>query len=95
MSARKRTNFAAAATRKERPATPSKTAVRVKPVRITLDLDPELYEQLQTFRRQASVDVDDSVTMAKLSRALYRRLLTDPTLQQDIRADLHEQAHTK
>lgn len=88
MSARKRTNMAAAANRQTR--APSKTAVKLQ-TRITLDLPQDLYDELQAWRRQASVDVDANITLAKLSRALYRRLLDDPAIQQDVRAALHEQ----
>ncbi len=91
-----RTNFAAAADRTQRTGPASKRPaadLRVKPVRITLDLDPALYSELQTLRRQIGADIDANVTMAKLSRVLYRRLLDDPSLLQDVRADLHNAEH--
>lgn len=91
-----KTDFAAAADRSKRTGTVTKAPagrVRVKPVRITLDLEPDLYEDLQKLRREMAVDVDGNVTMAKLSRALYRLLLDDQAVQQDVRAALFDAAH--
>lgn len=89
-----RTNFAAAADRTQRtgPATKrSAKNLRTTPVRITVDLDPELYDEMNRLRRQIGADIDANVTTAKLSRALYRQLLADPGLLDDIRSALRNE----
>jgi len=56
---RKAQMAAAAARRTEPDARPAgRTAIRSKPVRITLDLSPELYRQLTRWADDAAVDLD-------------------------------------
>ncbi len=89
-----RTDFAAAADRARRTGTASQkpaAQVRTTPVRITLDLDPDLYDRLQRLRRRIGVDVDANVTQADLSRVLYRLLLDSPDLQEQVRAKLEDE----
>ena len=71
---RKAQMAAAAARRTEPDAQPAgRTAIRSKPVRITLDLSPELYRQLTRWADEAAVELDvPRVALADAVRAMIR-----------------------
>ena len=73
--------MAAAATRRTEPdARPAgRTAIRSKPVRITLDLSPELYRQLTAWTDSAAVSLDvPRVSLADAVRAMIRVSAENP-----------------
>jgi hypothetical protein len=77
----RRAQMAAAAGRRSRPgARPAgKTAIRSKPVRITLDLSPELYRQLTPWAGAAAVALDvPRVALADAMRAMIRVTTENP-----------------
>src|SRR5256885_1621085 len=59
-----------------RPTAPhpsGRTAIRSKPVRITLDLSPELYRQLTRWAHSAAIELDvPRVALADAVRAMIR-----------------------
>jgi hypothetical protein len=65
---------AAAARRSEPAARPAgRTAIRSKPVRITLDLSPELYRELTRWADSAAVALDvPRIALADAMRAMIR-----------------------
>jgi len=65
---------AAAARRTEPGAAPAgRTAIRSKPVRITLDLSPELYRQLTMWADSAAIAIGvPRVSLADAVRAMIR-----------------------
>ena len=71
---RKAQMTAAAARRTEPDARPpGRTAIRSKPVRITLDLSPELYRQLTRWAHSAAIELDvPRVALADAVRAMIR-----------------------
>ena len=72
--------MAAAAARRAEPAAgpAGRTAIRSKPVRITLDLSPELYRQLTAWADSAAVTLDvPRVSLADAVRAMIR-VAADP-----------------
>jgi hypothetical protein len=71
---RKAQMTAAAARRTESDAGPAgKTAIRSKPVRITLDLSPELYRQLTKWAHSAAIELDvPRVPLADAVRAMIK-----------------------
>ena len=71
---RKAQMAAAAARRTEPDARPAgRTAIRSKPVRITLDLSPELYRQLTVWTYSAAVTLGvPRVSLADAVRAMIR-----------------------
>jgi hypothetical protein len=71
---RKAQMAAAAGRRAEPSARPvGRTAIRSKPVRITLDLSPELYRQLTVWADAAAVELDvPRVPLAEAVRAMIR-----------------------
>jgi hypothetical protein len=71
---RKAQMAAAAARRTEPDARPAgRTAIRSKPVRITLDLSPELYRQLTGWTDSAAVTLGvPRVSLADAVRAMIR-----------------------
>ena len=71
---------AAAARRAEPDARPAgRTAIRSKPVRITLDLSPELYRQLTGWADSAAVTLDvPRVSLADAVRAMIRVAADNP-----------------
>src|SRR5258708_6252487 len=71
---------AAGARRAEPDARPAgKTAIRSKPVRITLDLSPELYRQLTGWADSAAIALDvPRVALADAVRAMIRVTIEDP-----------------
>ena len=77
---RKAQMAAAAARRTEPDARPAgRTAIRSKPVRVTLDLSPELYRQLTRWADDAAVDLDvPRVALADAVRAMIRVAGDDP-----------------
>jgi hypothetical protein len=77
---RKAQMAAAAARRTEPDAQPAgRTAIRSKPVRITLDLSPELYRQLTRWADEAAVELDvPRVALADAVRAMIRVAGDDP-----------------
>ena len=77
---RKAQMAAAAARRTEPDAKPAgRTAIRSKPVRITLDLSPELYRQLTRWADEAAVELDvPRVALADAVRAMIRVAGDDP-----------------
>ena len=77
---RKAQMAAAAARRAERNASPAgRTAIRSKPVRITLDLSPELYRQLTQWTDSAAVELDvPRVALADAMRAMIRVTTENP-----------------
>jgi hypothetical protein len=77
---RKAQMAAAAARRTEPDAQPAGvTAIRSKPVRITLDLSPELYRQLTRWADEAAVELDvPRVALADAVRAMIRIAADDP-----------------
>ena len=73
--------MAAAAGRRAEPgARPAgRTAIRTKPVRITLDLSPELYRQLTQWTDSAAVELDvPRVALADAMRAMIRVTTESP-----------------
>lgn len=71
----------AAAARRAEPAAPSagRTAIRSKPVRITLDLSPELYRQLTRWADTAAITLDvPRVALADAMRAMIRVTTENP-----------------
>jgi hypothetical protein len=77
---RKAQMAAAAARRAEPDAGPAgRTAIRSKPVRITLDLSPELYRQLTQWADSAAVTLGvPRVSLADTVRAMIRVSAEDP-----------------
>jgi hypothetical protein len=71
---------AAAGRRSERDALPAgRTAIRSKPVRITLDLSPELYRQLTQWTDFAAVTLGvPRVALADAVRAMIRVTADSP-----------------
>jgi hypothetical protein len=65
---------AAAARRSEPAARPAgRTAIRSKPVRVTLDLSPELYRELTRWADSAAVALDvPRIALADAMRAMIR-----------------------
>ncbi|HEY3955815.1 MAG TPA: hypothetical protein VGM53_20785 [Streptosporangiaceae bacterium] len=77
----RRARMAAAAARRSAPgAGPAgQTAIRSKPVRITLDLSPELYRQLTRWTDSAAVELDvPRVALADAMRAMIRVTTENP-----------------
>lgn len=77
--ARKARMARAASRRIEPDAAPAgRTAIRSKPVRITLDLDPEVYRALQEWTAKAARDLDvPKVTNAQALRAMISATAKD------------------
>jgi hypothetical protein len=78
---RRKAQMAAAATRRTEPgAVPAgKTAIRSKPVRITLDLSPELYRELTRLADSAAITLDvPRVALADTVRAMIRVTADSP-----------------
>lgn len=78
---RRRAQMAAAAGRRAEPgaAPAGRTALRSKPIRITLDLNPELYRQLTRWADSAAVSLDvPRVALADAVRAMIRVSAEDP-----------------
>jgi hypothetical protein len=77
---RKAQMAAAAARRSEPAARPAgRTAIRSKPVRITLDLSPELYRQLTQWADSAAITLDvPRVPLADALRAMIRVATEQP-----------------
>ena len=77
---RKAQMAAAAGRRAEPDARPAgRTAIRSKPVRITLDLSPELYRQLTEWAASAAIDLDvPRVALADAVRAMIRVTAESP-----------------
>jgi hypothetical protein len=77
---RKAQMAAAAARRAGRDASPAgRTAIRSKPVRITLDLSPELYRQLIQWTDSAAIELDvPRVALADAMRAMIRVTTENP-----------------
>lgn len=77
----RRAQMAAAAGRRAQPgAGPAgRTALRSKPIRITLDLNPELYRQLIRWADSAAVSLDvPRVALADAVRAMIRVSADNP-----------------
>ena len=77
---RKAQMTAAAARRTQPGAGPAgRTAIRSKPVRITLDLSPELYRQLTQWAAAAAITLDvPRVALADAVRAMIRVSAENP-----------------
>lgn len=78
---RKAQMAAAAARRTEPDARPAgRTAIRSKPIRITLDLSPELYRQLTQWADSAAIALDvPRVALADAVRAMIRVTADSPS----------------
>jgi hypothetical protein len=77
----RRAQMAAAAARRAVPAAPpaGRTAIRSKPIRITLDLSPELYRQLTAWADSAAIELDvPRVSLADAMRAMIRVTADNP-----------------
>jgi hypothetical protein len=77
----RRAQMTAAAARRSAPdASPAgRTAIRSKPVRVTLDLSPELYRQLTQWADSAAVTLDvPRVALADAMRAMIRVTTENP-----------------
>ena len=77
----RKAQMAAAATRRTEPDArpPGRTAIRSKPVRITLDVSPELYRQLTGWADSAAIALDvPRVALADAVRAMIRVTIEDP-----------------
>jgi hypothetical protein len=77
----RKAQMAAAAARRSEPGAPPSgtTAIRSKPVRITLDLSPELYRQLTQWADAAAIELDvPRVALADAMRAMIRVTTESP-----------------
>jgi hypothetical protein len=77
----RKAQMTAAAARRAEPEAhrPGRTAIRSKPVRITLDLNPELYRQLTEWAASAAIALDvPRVALADAMRAMIRVTAESP-----------------
>jgi hypothetical protein len=77
----RKAQMAAAAARRTAPDAPpaGRTAIRSKPVRITLDLSPELYRQLTQWADAAAIELNvPRVALADAMRAMIRVTTENP-----------------
>jgi hypothetical protein len=77
----RKAQMAAAAARRTEPGAPpaGRTAIRSKPVRITLDLNPELYRQLTQWADAAAIELNvPRVALADAMRAMIRVTAENP-----------------
>jgi hypothetical protein len=88
---RRKAQMAAAAARRTEPdARPAgRTAVRSKPVRVTLDLSPELHRQLTRWAHSAAIELDvPRVALADMVRAMIRVTMESPAeVMEQLRRD--------
>jgi hypothetical protein len=80
---KQRARMMAAATRRTEPdATPAgKSAIRSKPVRITIDMPPELYRELTGWTTTAAGELDiPRLTLADAVRAMVKVTTIDPSI---------------
>jgi hypothetical protein len=90
---RPRTNYDRVAEVSATPARTGRTAIRTKPVRVTLDLTPALHKDLKRWCNSAAVEMDVSdVTLVALLRALSAELLESDALTKRVRRRLVDQA---
>ncbi len=78
---RRKAQMAAAAASRIEPGARSagRTAIRSKPVRITLDLSPELYRQLSQWAHSAAIELDvPRVALADAVRAMIKVAAESP-----------------
>lgn len=86
---RARTNYDQAASRRDPSTAPvGVTAIRTRPIRVTLDLAPALHEDIKRWTRHTAADLGRDVALADVLRTLTRRLLDDPGLASEIRREL-------
>jgi hypothetical protein len=89
----RRAQMAAAAARRSEPDArpPGRTAIRSKPVRVTLDLSPELYRQLTQWADSAAITLDvPRVALADAMRAMIRVTIESPDdVLERLRRDRH------
>jgi hypothetical protein len=72
---RRKAQMTAAALSRAEPGArpPGRTAIRSKPVRITLDLSPELYRQLTGWAQSAAIELDvPRLALADAVRAMIK-----------------------
>jgi hypothetical protein len=77
----RKAQMTAAAARRADPGArpPGRSAIRSKPVRITLDLSPELYRQLTQWAASAAIALDvPRVALADAMRAMIRVTAESP-----------------
>ncbi|HYB17539.1 MAG TPA: hypothetical protein VEF71_19000 [Streptosporangiaceae bacterium] len=77
----RKAQMAAAAARRAEPNAPpaGRTAIRSKPVRITLDLSPELYRELNVWADSAAIALGvPRVSLADAVRAMIRVTAENP-----------------
>jgi hypothetical protein len=78
---RRKAQMAAALARRAGPSPPAagRTAIRSKPVRVTLDLSPELYRELTQWVGSAAIALDvPRVPLADAMRAMIRVAAENP-----------------
>jgi len=78
---RRKAQMAAAALSRTEPGgrVAGRTAIRSRPVRITLDLTPELYRQLTQWTQSAAIELDvPRVALADAVRAMIRVTTESP-----------------
>ncbi|HEY3733999.1 MAG TPA: hypothetical protein VGL63_08795 [Streptosporangiaceae bacterium] len=79
--AQRKAQMAAAAARRSGPDAPpaGRTAIRSKPVRVTVDLSPELYRELTQWADSAAVELDvPRIALADAMRAMIRVAADNP-----------------
>jgi hypothetical protein len=78
---RRKAQMTAAAARRTEPGAhlAGRTAIRSKPVRITLDLSPELHRQLTHWAHSAAIELDvPRIALADAVRAMIRVATESP-----------------
>lgn len=83
--------FRRAAHRRTEPgaAPAGETAVRSKPVRITVDLAPDLYKQLTRWAGETALELDrPRLPQAEVIRACIRALTDDPDVREAVLKEL-------
>jgi hypothetical protein len=78
---RRKAQMTAAALSRAEPGarSPGRTAIRSRPVRITLDLSPELYRELTHWAQSAAIELDvPRLALADAVRAMIRVTTENP-----------------